>query len=333
MEPLVSVILPTYNVEKYLEQCVESVCAQTYKNLEIIIVIDGATDDSYEIAQECKKKDNRIKVVWQSNAGSGPARNNGLKNANGKYVMFVDPDDWVDTQIVEEFVQQMEIKGVDLVTSRAINVFYNDQDKEIKRVENNCQERYFDSVKCVREGYYSLYTEHLLGAPTKKMYRMSIIRENQVEFPDLRRSQDIVFNYRYYEYVNKVYVSPKNLYYYRINKTANVLKLPKDYYKTVILIHYGILDMYKSWGMSPSESEEVGYNNIFLDRIERCLEAKILKKESMEEILDCSEVQKIIKQAYPYRLDKRVIKRCILMKNVTEIKLLVMFKRIIREVR
>ena len=92
MEPLISVVLPTYNVAQYLQQCLESVAAQTYRNFEVIIIIDGATDGSYEIAQEFCKTDSRFAVYWQENAGSGPARNAGLAHCQGELVMFVDPD-------------------------------------------------------------------------------------------------------------------------------------------------------------------------------------------------------------------------------------------------
>ena len=102
-EPLISVVLPTYNVAQYLRQCLESVAAQTYRNIEVIIIIDGATDSSYEIAQDFCKTDNRFSVYWQENAGSGPARNNGLAHCQGEFVMFVDPDDWIEPELLEKF--------------------------------------------------------------------------------------------------------------------------------------------------------------------------------------------------------------------------------------
>ena len=101
-EPLISVVLPTYNVAQYLPQCLESVATQTYRNIEVIIIIDGATDESYEIAQDFCKKDSRFSVFWQENAGSGPARNAGLAHCRGELVMFVDPDDWIEPELLEK---------------------------------------------------------------------------------------------------------------------------------------------------------------------------------------------------------------------------------------
>ena len=107
-EPLISVVLPTYNVAQYLQQCLESVAAQTYRNIEVIIIIDGATDGSYEIAQDFCKTDKRFSVFWQENAGSGPARNNGLAHCQGEFVMFVDPDDWIEPELLETLYEAQQ---------------------------------------------------------------------------------------------------------------------------------------------------------------------------------------------------------------------------------
>ena len=125
-EPLISVVLPTYNVVQYLRQCLESVAAQTYRNIEVIIIIDGATDGSYEIAQDFSKTDKRFSVFWQENAGSGPARNNGLAHCQGEFVMFVDPDDWIEPQLLEKLYEAQSEGDYDLVASRRIFVSCND---------------------------------------------------------------------------------------------------------------------------------------------------------------------------------------------------------------
>ena len=112
---LVSIILPTYNVEPYLEKCLFSVTRQTYKKIEVIIVIDGATDGSYEIAKRVAEKDQRVRVIWQNNAGSGPARNNGIDHAKSEYIIFVDPDDFVDSNMVQLLMETQAKENVDLI--------------------------------------------------------------------------------------------------------------------------------------------------------------------------------------------------------------------------
>ena len=102
---LVSVIVAIYNVEKYLKQCIESIQKQTYKNLEIILVNDGSLDNCGYMCDEYLKNDSRIKVIHKKNEGLGLARNSGLEIATGKYVVFVDSDDWIDRHMIEKWLQ------------------------------------------------------------------------------------------------------------------------------------------------------------------------------------------------------------------------------------
>ena len=101
MEKLISIVLPIYNVEKYIEKCMDSVLNQTYKNIEVILVDDGSPDRCPKICEEYAKKDNRIKVVHKENGGLSDARNAGIKVANGEYITFIDSDDYIDQDYVE----------------------------------------------------------------------------------------------------------------------------------------------------------------------------------------------------------------------------------------
>lgn len=114
-EPLISVIVPVYNVEKYIEQCVDSVLNQTYKNLEIILIDDGSTDRSGEVCDEYKEKDDRVVVVHKQNGGLSSARNRGLEIMSGDIVSFVDSDDWIDARMYEDMVGFMIKNDVDIV--------------------------------------------------------------------------------------------------------------------------------------------------------------------------------------------------------------------------
>lgn len=114
MNDLVSIIIPIYNVEKYLSKCIDSVINQTYQNLEILLIDDGSTDNSSEICETYSKKDNRIKVIHKENSGVSSARNKGLENAIGKYVCFVDSDDEVKAEYIATLVRLMTEKKVDM---------------------------------------------------------------------------------------------------------------------------------------------------------------------------------------------------------------------------
>lgn len=125
-EPKISVIIPVYNVEKYIRQCLESVINQTYKNLEIIIVNDGTKDNSMKIVEEYLS-DERIKIINKENGGLSSARNRGMEEATGEYIYFLDSDDWIELNTIEILVENS--KGVDIVGA---NFFYWDEIQKIK---------------------------------------------------------------------------------------------------------------------------------------------------------------------------------------------------------
>ena len=124
MDGLISVIIPVYNVEEYLEQCLETVCGQTYKNLEIILVDDGSTDGSGQICDEWSSKDNRIRVIHKQNGGVSSARNEGLKIATGDYIGFVDSDDWLEPEMYEKLLKGIE--GADAVSCGYVDYPYGE---------------------------------------------------------------------------------------------------------------------------------------------------------------------------------------------------------------
>ena len=134
-EYLISVIIPVYNVEKYLRRCVDSVIGQTYKNLEIILVNDGSTDSSGEICDEYKAKDNRIIVINQENRGLSGARNTGIENAKGDYISFIDSDDWIKDDTYQYCISKIKsYVNVDVVQFGIINV-YSDKKVDVKKTE------------------------------------------------------------------------------------------------------------------------------------------------------------------------------------------------------
>ena len=118
----VSVIIPIYNVEKYLEKCLNTIINQTYKNLEIILIDDGSTDKSSTICDEYCEKDKRIKVIHKNNEGVSSARNKGIELSKGKYIVFIDPDDYVTDEHVEVLYDCIISNNVDLVISNLIDI-------------------------------------------------------------------------------------------------------------------------------------------------------------------------------------------------------------------
>lgn len=130
MNPKISIIVPIYNVENYLEKCIDSIVAQSFKDFELILVNDGSTDQSGEICEKYAEKDNRITVIHQENKGVSAARNTGINRAKGEYIGFVDPDDDIEPDMYKELYEQAHINNADMVVSSIKTI--NDKTKETK---------------------------------------------------------------------------------------------------------------------------------------------------------------------------------------------------------
>ena len=124
MEQKVSIIVPVYNVEKYLKRCVDSLIEQSYKNLEIILVDDGSKDNSFSICKEYESKDSRVRIFHKENEGLGLTRNYGIEKSTGEYITFVDSDDYLTLDAVETMVEKAAVTNADVVVA---NMFYKDK--------------------------------------------------------------------------------------------------------------------------------------------------------------------------------------------------------------
>lgn len=217
---LVSVIVPVYNVEKYLKECVDSLLQQTYGNIEIILVDDGSKDQSGKICDDYSKKDLRVRVIHKENAGLGYARNSGLDVAKGEYVTFIDSDDYADIDMVEQLMDKIKQTKADT----CIGGF--------KRVTEegkvSFSERYASMSYCGNEVYNNLFARMIGSAPDTQdairmsvwnvIYSMHIINDNNLRFPSERVyiSEDIIWDSEYYKYAHCVTVIDSTAYNYRI---------------------------------------------------------------------------------------------------------------------
>lgn len=238
---LVSIIVPVYNVEKYLRECVDSLLQQTYKNLDIILVDDGSKDQSGAICDEYAEKDKRIKVIHKDNAGLGYARNSGLEIATGSYVTFIDSDDIADTNLVELLMQGIQKCSADT----CIGGF--------KRISEDgkpvFKEQYDEVVYVGRDVYDSLFARMLGSAPDKHdamrmsvwnvMYSTEIIRKHNLRFPSEREfiSEDIIWDSDYYKYAKCVKVIPSTAYSYRITPGSLTQKFMPERFEMVCRLY------------------------------------------------------------------------------------------------
>lgn len=229
---MISVIIPIYNVEQYLDTCIQSILQQSYKDLEIILVDDGSTDRCPLICDEYAKKDDRIKVIHKENAGQGMARNDALDIAIGEYVIFVDSDDFLAENAIELLSRASENGKYDIVYAAMYNgwtpksggtVLYSFD--EVKCGEKEITEALADLTASPWNS--SLPAIRFMGA-CGYLIKRNIIIDNCLRFHSVQEvgSEDLVFLYDLYQYINSIRYIPEPLYYYRlnINSTSHVFR-------------------------------------------------------------------------------------------------------------
>ena len=214
---LISVIVPIYNVEKYLPKCVDSILNQTYKNLEIILVDDGSPDNSGKICDEYAKRDNRIKVIHKKNGGVSSARNIGLENITGEYIGFVDPDDYINKNMYEDMLYVIKNNNVDIVICNMIKVY--DETKKINSL-NTSKELLF--VSSGNEKFNNLYNENsmLNSVVWNKLYKKRIFEK--LTFPDGKIHEDEYIMHYLLDRANAIaYI--KGAYYYYVQHNNSIM--------------------------------------------------------------------------------------------------------------
>ena len=215
MEKLVSVIVPIYNVEKYLDRCLQSIVGQTYPHLEIILVDDGSQDGSGKLCDLWAQKDSRIKVVHKNNGGLGMARNTGLDQAAGKYIFFFDSDDYVDKTVVEKCVQNAEQHRSDVVMFGRHNVY---DDVVFKAGKVSATKLLYEGRE-LQENLLPLLFTYELGFGVSawgKMFRMDIFQKHGLKFKSEREiiSEDAYFILEFLSKATIATILPECLYYY-----------------------------------------------------------------------------------------------------------------------
>lgn len=218
----VSIIVPVYNVSLYLKECIDSIIHQTYPNIEIIIVDDGSCDGSETICDEYSEKYKNIKVIHQKNAGVSVARNTGISKAEGRYICFVDADDYIAPNLCEELVNSID-NDIDLVISGFMADY--GQRKKFFGVSEvvNC------SLKDLKKNFDHYYKIPLLNSPCAKLYKREIIGELRFD-KDMATGEDFLFNLKYYECCKNIRFTPLADYRYNLTNVNSATKKYKQEY-------------------------------------------------------------------------------------------------------
>lgn len=246
MEKLVSVIIPVYNVELYINKCLNSIVNQTYKNLEIILVDDGSKDASGELCDEWAQRDHRISVIHKKNGGLVSARKCGIAAAHGEYVCAVDSDDWIECNMVEQLYHIAERENVDIVTS----LFYG---AKIVDSENEFKVGRYD---CVRNGY-SVYsrmiyidnknlTHMLSGSMCGKIYKRKLLEKCQLPVDDrITYGEDGACVWNCFLQAESIYISDKFFYHYEKRSDSISGSREKYYWAKINFFYVYVKEMFE----------------------------------------------------------------------------------------
>ena len=231
---MISVIVPVYNVEKYLEECLDSIQNQTYSNIEIILVNDGSTDNSKEICEKYCKEDNRFKLINQANQGQSVARNHGVAASTGEFIAFVDSDDIIRQDYLEVLIRYMS-EEVDIVESQFTvhkKEFFNENYKEINVIFEGDSE---EAVKAV--------PKHVLSVnPVTKLYRRSVVEA--VPYLEGLIFEDIYSGVGMLKYIRRIIKSDYTGYYYRQHGTSTMHRTFTENNLNVFTVSDKLIDLY-----------------------------------------------------------------------------------------
>lgn len=241
---LISVIVPIYNVEKYLSKCIESIINQTYKKLEIILVNDGSTDNSLEICEKYRNKDDRIKIINKSNGGLSDARNKGIEIALGDYISFVDSDDYLDYKMIEILYNDIQTYSADISIVNYMKIF-EDGTKEDESLDRN-DFLVMDSKSAIKN---LLDNSSFGNYAWNKLYKRELFED--VKYPFGRKMEDLGTTYKLFFKSNIIVYNPIQLYYY-LQRDDSILhnkdlKFILDEYELTIERYKYLKDKYLSF--------------------------------------------------------------------------------------
>ena len=253
-----SIIMPCYNVEMHIGKAIESVLQQSLTNFELLVVIDGSPDNSKKIAEEYAVKDSRVKVLVKENGGVSSARNFGLDNASGKYIYFIDPDDWIEPDLLEKNIALLESEQSDLVVFGIFNTY----DGVVKsKVE-------LKSQTIVKGQSFELLRDELkaFGYSWNKVYKKAIIDKNNLRFNEaLPLWEDCVFNFSYLKSTSSYTLSSSCYYYYNIYEGSASHKSYPDYTCYIQAYQDAALAFIEKYNPVNKSASHVSVYSLFLD--------------------------------------------------------------------
>ena len=258
----ISVLMPVYNSEKFLEETVQAVINQSYTNWELILVDDGSTDNSKKLCDELRKKENRIKFIDKKNTGVSDTRNVALKNAKGQYVVFVDSDDLIHKDYLKLLVNSMNKYNTDLSVCNFIERKISSTGKVDDINREFCPKEVMEMSE-MKDYIMDFGNSGLLNPLWNKIYKREIIENNNITFDEkVETGEDFIFNLQYFRKTKKISFIKEMLYYYiRRNNNSITYKYIENMYEKGWEIHWLLESFLKDMGFYNEENAYVLYGN------------------------------------------------------------------------
>lgn len=233
----VSVIIPIYNVEKYLNDCLLSIVNQTFKHYEVILVNDGSSDKSYEIAKKYSEEYGFINLINKENQGLGAARNTGLEQANGKYILFVDSDDYISSEYISKLYNAAEKSNSDIVICGHEKIYEDNKSNSLQMLDLDCSKLY-SNIEVLK----FIFKRKIRCYAWDKIYKKELFDKHNIKYLEGRLYEDILTTIKLISISDKICFVNDSLYNYRIRK-GNITSIKNE--KSIVDLNYSINEVNK----------------------------------------------------------------------------------------
>lgn len=278
-----SVIVPVYNCEKYLEKCLDSIINQNYDDYELILIDDGSSDSSVTIVDDYEKKYKNVRVLHKKNAGVSAARNDGIKLAKGKYITFIDCDDYVVDNYFETLHYIIcEIPNLDLYNFGFYSDIEDEKQNLVSQDKINYKNKLYHSKEEIRNDLVELYDNTMLYNPVNKVYVREIIEKNFLKFPNYNWGEDVEFNRKYLFKIQNMYNSDVCLYHYIRERDCSITKKYKENLFTIRKKEFFEFNEYfELWKIPKSKYYEFSCRR-YIERVLGCIENEFCIKKTFK---------------------------------------------------
>ena len=302
-----SIIVPIYNCATFLPRCIESITRQASNNVELILIDDGSKDESGKVCDEYAEKNKIIKVIHKKNEGQSKARNDGLEISKGKYILFIDADDYLNDGYFDEIEKILEInKDVELINFG----FYSDVDDEkfntLSSDVVNYKEIFYKNKNEIKKEYVSLWDNTMLYNIWNKVYIKKIIKENNIKFYKSDWGEDVEFNKNYLDVISNLYNSNKCFYHYvRERQGASTKKYKENFFEIRKKEFINFNNYFEKWEINKNDYYEFSCRR-YIERVLGCIENVYCsnmnfskRKQEIKKIITDSCTREALKYAIP----------------------------------